>query len=84
MNLGGAVFLTILIVLLLATAARALCVEGFVSNAAEDASTTLTRMLESARRLTKYLADPASWTEYARRARMTPVEMARDYLKTLR
>jgi hypothetical protein len=81
MKLGGAVFLTILVVLLLAAGA-ARRVEGF-SDAAPpgDAAAMLTRMLQSASRLTTYLADPASLTDHFRRARMTPVEMARDYLK---
>lgn len=81
MKFGGAVFLTILVVLLLAAGA-ARRVEGFSDAApAGDAASMLTRMLQSATRLTTYLADPASWTEQFRRVRMTPVQMARDYLK---
>jgi hypothetical protein len=82
MKFVGAVFLTILLVILISVAWRCYGAEGFMSGGAEDdAGTLLMRMLSSAQRIGTYLADPANWTEQVRRARMTPIEMAREYLK---
>jgi hypothetical protein len=85
MTFGGALFLTILLVVLFALVSHRRA-EGFTSggDGEGDAGAILSRMISSAQRIGRYLADPENWKENTRRARMTPVEMAREYLRSAR